>query len=138
MHERGKLRGLADDVHSIRHSLIHVFLAHLRGSRRLIRIAGVALHVELAESLQVFDLGIKFRNALDLGLLLIICLKLALSHLLVKLHILVLLLAQVPEGLTLRVQEEIVELTEVKLDCNAFLSFLGLLRLGCRLCTHFG
>jgi len=63
-------------------------------------------------------------------------LNLALSRLLVKLCILVLLLAEIPEGLTLGVKEEIFEFSEVELDCNALLLLLRLLLLGCRLCTH--
>jgi hypothetical protein len=48
-------------------------------------------------------------------------LNISLFHLLFKLFILVELLSEVPEGLALRVEEEIFELSEVELDLRSFL-----------------
>lgn len=66
-----------------------------------------------------------------------IWLNFTLFHRLFKLSILVHFLTEVSESLSLGVKEEIFELGEVELDCNALLLFLGLLLLGYRLCTHF-
>lgn len=140
LHQCSELGGLTEDAQRVADGLRDVFLADLGSGSfdsALRVVVGVTFHVELAESLEVFNLLLELRNTLDLRLLLVVWLNLTLSHLLVKISILVHLLAEVSEGLSLGVKELIFKLGEVELNCDSFLLF-GLGLLGCCLCTHFG
>ena len=137
MHEESQLGSFTNKRESFDDCLGDVFLADGGLDGGFLVVVRVAFHVKLADSVELVNFSLELRNTLDLSLLLRVSLNLALSNLLFELSILLHLLTDVPESLSLGVEEEIVELGEVQLDCSSLL-FTRLWLLGCRLCTHFG
>lgn len=125
MHEEGQLGSFTNKHESFGDRLGDVFLADGGLDVGFLVVVRVAFHVKLADSVELVNLSLERRNTLDLLLLLRVCLNLALPNLLFELSILLHLLTDVPESLSLGVEEEIVELGEVQLDCS-FLLFTRL------------
>ena len=122
--EGGNSLRLAHQGESVLDSLGHIGLSEGRGCVLLRGKVRVALHVELAEGLEVIHLRFQGRNASYLLFLLSIWLKLTLALALLKVSVLVHLLAKVSEGLAFSIKEEIIELAEVELDRGTLLLFV--------------
>ena len=111
--EAAQAEGLADEGEGARDSFAHIILAE--GGRCFFVPSGIAFHVKFAERLQLCNLILQLRDAIDLLLLLRIGIEGPGADLLVKVLVLVHLFAKVPHGLSLGVEEKIVDLAEVEL-----------------------
>jgi len=112
---------LADEGEAVADSGGDVLLSDGGGSVLFVSKTGVALHVEFAECLEFGNLCIQIWDGRNLLQLLLVRLEFTLALVLGKLNILVNLLAEVSEGLSLCVKEEVVELTKVELDGGSLL-----------------
>ena len=121
MHENGQLGSFTDYRESVCDCFGDVFLTDGRLHVSCLGVVGVAIHVKLADSVELVNFSLELRNTLDLRFLLRVWLNLTLLNLLFELSILLNFLTEVPEGLSLGVEEEIVQLGEVQLDCSSLL-----------------
>ena len=131
--EAAQAEGLADEGEGARDSFAHISLAE--GGRCFFVPSGIAFHVKFAERLQLCNLILQLRDASNLLLLLRIGLEGASADLLVKVLVLVHLFAKVPHGLSLGVEEKIVDLAEVELK-RALLSLAFVRLCGCCCLSH--
>ena len=121
LHENGQLGSFTDYRESVCDYFGDVFLTGGRLHVGFLVVVGVAIHVKLADSVELVNFSLELRNTLDLRFLLRVWLNLTLLNLLFELSILLNFLTEVPEGLSLGVEEEIVQLGEVQLDCSSLL-----------------
>lgn len=124
---------MADEGEGTRDSFAHVIFTDC--GRCLLVPSGITFHVKFTQRLQLCNLILQLRDASNLLLLLRIGLEGTSADLLVKVLVLFHLFAEVPHGLSLGVEEKVVDLGEIELK-RALLSLAFVRLCGCCCLGH--